>query len=178
MTSEALLTAFLIFFLRVLNVGIGTVRLVIVTRQQRILASALGFIESLIFAITMASVVTDLNNIVNLIAYCGGFAVGSYLGMIFEARFITSYMSVNVITHHNGHDIALALREAGYGVTETFGEGRDGEVTMLRSVVLNREVPKLLHIIRQTCPDAFVAVEQARSVQRGYIRATRSPGFH
>jgi uncharacterized protein YebE (UPF0316 family) len=173
MTSQAILTALFIFFLRVLNVGIGTVRLVIVTRQQRVLASVLGFFEALIFAVTMASVVTDLTNVVNLLAYCGGFSVGSYLGMIFESRFITSFMAVNVITHEHGHEIALALREAGYGVTETVGEGRDGTVTMIHSIVLNKDVPKLLHIVRATHPEAFCAVEQARTVQRGHIRASR-----
>jgi len=173
MTSEAIVTALFIFFLRVLNVGIGTVRLVIVTRQQRLLASTLGFFEALIFAVTMASVVTDLTNVVNLLAYCGGFSVGSYLGMIFEARFITSFMSVNVITHERGHEIALALREAGYGVTETVGEGRDGTVSMIHSIVLNRDVPKMLEIIRSTQPEAFCAVEQARTVRRGFIRASR-----
>src|SRR5688572_11993953 len=111
MTSEAVLTALLIFALRVLNVGIGTVRLVIVTRNQRLLASSLGAVEAFIFAVTMASVVSDLTNAINMLAYCGGFAVGSYLGMIFESRFITSYMSVNVIMHHLGHEVAQALRD-------------------------------------------------------------------
>ena len=35
LSTDALLLAGLIFFLRILNTGIGTVRLVIVTRQQR-----------------------------------------------------------------------------------------------------------------------------------------------
>ncbi len=174
LSTDALLLAGLIFFLRILNTGIGTVRLVIITRQQRLLAAFLAFFEALLFAITISSVATDLNNIMNLLAYCAGFSVGNYIGMVIERRFITSFMTVNVVCAAHGHEIALALREHGYGVTETVGEGKDGAVTMLRSVVVNREVPKMLDVIRSTHDDAFVAVEEARAVHRGWVRAARN----
>ncbi len=171
---DALLLAGLIFALRILNTGIGTIRLVIVTRQQRLLAAFLAFFEALLFAVTISGVAADLNNIMNLMAYCLGFSVGNYVGMVIERRFITSFMTVNVICSNRGHEIATALRESGYGVTETVGEGKDGAVTMLRSVVVNREVPKLLNIIRSTHAEAFVAVEEARAVHRGWVRAARN----
>ncbi|MFO7320769.1 MAG: DUF5698 domain-containing protein [Chloroflexota bacterium] len=173
MTTEAILAALVIFVLRVANNAISTIRVVLITRQQRLLASVLGFIESLVFAVTITSVVTDLSNWLNLVAYSAGFSVGAYLGMFIEARFITSYMTVNIISKERGHEIAVALRDAGFGVTETAGEGRDGQVTILRSVVLNREVPRLMDVIRATHEDAFVAIEQARHIQRGYLRASR-----
>jgi uncharacterized protein YebE (UPF0316 family) len=174
LSTDALLLAALIFLLRILNTGIGTVRLVIVTRQQRLLAAFLAFFEALLFAVTISSVATDLNNIMNLLAYCGGFSVGNYVGMMIERRFITSFMTVNVICSDRGHAVATALRECGYGVTETMGEGKDGAVILLRSVVVNREVPKMLDIIRSTHSEAFVAVEEARAVQRGWVRAART----
>jgi uncharacterized protein YebE (UPF0316 family) len=170
---EALLLAGLIFALRILNTGIGTVRLVIVTRQKRILAAVLAFFEALLFAITISSVAADLNNFLNLMAYCLGFSIGNYVGMAIERRFITSYMTVNVVASERGHELATALRAYGCGVTETVGEGKDGEVTLLRSVVLNREVPQILDIIRSTHAEAFVAIEEARAVHRGWVRAAR-----
>jgi uncharacterized protein YebE (UPF0316 family) len=174
MTEEALLTALLIFFLRVLNNGIGTVRLVMLARGQRFLTAVLGFFEAFIFAVTVAGVVTDLTNWLNMLAYCGGFAVGSYLGMAIESRFITSYVSVNAIVNEGGQEIAQALRQGGYGVTLTQGEGLKGPVHIVRSVVQRRDVPKLIDIINETHPHAFVAVEEERVVHRGYIRAGRN----
>jgi len=174
MTAEGWLLAWGIFGLRIFNYAISTIRLVAITRQRRVLASVLAFVEALVFAVVIARVVNDLNNLPNLIAYCAGASFGSYLGMVMEARFVTSYRTVNVITQEGGHDIALALRLDGYGVTETIGEGLQGKVTMLRSVVVNHDVPKLLHIIHKVNPQAFVAVEEARAVQRGWIRAPHS----
>lgn len=174
LSADALLLAGLIFALRILNTGIGTIRLVIVTRQKRLLAAVLAFFEALLFAITISGVAADLNNIMNLLAYCGGFSVGNYVGMLIERRFITSFMTVNVIASERGHEIALKLRDHGYAVTETLGEGKDGTVTMLRSVVVNREVPRMIDLIRSTHSEAFVAIEEARAVHRGWVRAARS----
>ena len=173
-SRDTLLLAALLFGLRILNTAIGTVRLVVVTRQQRGLAAMLAFVEALLFAITISSIATNLTNLVMLFAYCGGFSVGNYVGMAIERRFITSFMTVNVITSDRGKEIAEALRAMGHAVTLTMGEGKDGEVMMLRSVVNNREVPKLLDVIRNTHSDAFVAVEEARAVHRGWIRAGRT----
>ena len=38
----------------------------------------------------------------NLLAYCAGFSVGNYVGMVIERRFITSFMTVNVVCASQG----------------------------------------------------------------------------
>jgi uncharacterized protein YebE (UPF0316 family) len=170
MTVDAILLALVIFGLRIINSAVGTMRLVVVTRDRRILASIMAFFEALIFAVVIANVVTDLSNILNLVAYCGGFAVGSYVGMWIESRFVTSYVTANIIVGLEGHDIAHAIRELGHGVTEMKGEGRAGEVIMLNSVIKRRDVPEVLKAIYNINPKAFVTLEEARSVQHGWLR--------
>ena len=172
MTLDGVLLALMIFVLRVVNNTLGTVRVVLITREKRLLASMLGFVEALVFAVVIANVVQDLSNWMNLVAYCGGFSVGNFLGMALEHRFITSYKSVSIITDTYGHEIAAALRDGGFGVTEAEGEGRDGHVSMLRSVVISRDVPRVIDTVRDMNPEAFIALEDARAVHRGYIRAT------
>jgi uncharacterized protein YebE (UPF0316 family) len=168
-TTDMLITAGVIFVLRVINNGIGTIRLITLARQQRLLTAILGFFEALLFAITMAGVVTDLSNGLNLLAYCLGFSAGSWVGMVLESRFITSFLIVNIMTGVRGHEIALALRDHGFGVTEVEGEGKDGVVSMLRSVTGHREVPRLMNIVREINPDAFIAIEHARTIRGGYL---------
>jgi uncharacterized protein YebE (UPF0316 family) len=172
-TQEAILLAVAIFLLRVLNSAVGTIRLVVMGRGRHFLSAALGFAEALIFAWVTANVITDLSNILNLIAYCGGFSVGIYVGMVIEARFVTSFVKVNIITRSDGHEIAIRLREIGHGVTEIRGEGGTGEVTMLSSVVYRVNVPEVLKTVYLINPKAFVTLEEARSVQHGWLRALR-----
>ncbi|MCA9902913.1 MAG: hypothetical protein KC547_03575 [Anaerolineae bacterium] len=174
LTPEAILTALLILGLRVLNTGMATVRLIIINRGHRFVSSAMAFVEAFLFAYTISTVATDFGNVLNLVAYCLGLSLGNYVGMTIESRYFLSYVTVNIISNTKGHEIALALREAGYGVTESTGEGREGTVTMLKSMVDNRQTMQLLHIVQRVHNGAFVAVEPARPIYRGWLGSGRN----
>lgn len=163
-----------IFILRVMNSGLSTVRLIVMMYGRRRLAFFLAFWESLSFAVTAGMVLTDLSDLPNLITYALGFAVGGYVGMLIEERFVTGYMTLNIIAPTEGHEIAQALRADNFGVTETVGEGVRGSVTMLRCVVERKQVSAALKIAQAVNPDAFITVEEARAVQRGWLNARRS----
>ena len=173
LTTDDILLVLLIFSLRAANNMLSTVRIISVTYGRRWVAVVLAFVESLIFAFTASVVLTNFDNIPNLIAYAGGFAIGGYVGMVLEERFITGYMTVNVVAAEGGRDIALALRGQKFGVTETLGMGKEGSVTMLRSVIERQQVPDILDTIREINSDAFVTVEEARAVHRGWMRNRR-----
>jgi uncharacterized protein YebE (UPF0316 family) len=170
LTPEAIGMALLIFVLRVFNNGLGTVRLIVMARQQRMLTAVLGFFEALTFAVTIAVVAADLSDMLNLFAYCIGFAAGSWVGMAIEARFIVSYVVVHIITRMAGGGVAKALRDSGFGVTEIDAQGREGQVAMLHVVTQRREVPRVRQIAESADPAAFISVEEARSVARGWHR--------
>lgn len=169
-TSEALLLALFLFALRVINSAVGTLRLILMARGLRLMTAAFGFLEALIFAYVTASVVTDFSNLPNLIAYCGGFSVGIWVGMAIEERFVTNFVRVNVIASHKGHEIAIKLRDMDHGVTEMQGTGGRGEVIMLNSVVKRRDVPGVLQSVYSINPSAFVTLEEMRGVQHGWMR--------
>lgn len=164
----------LIFALRVTNNVIGTLRVILVSREQRVWGFAFASLESLLFAYTAGHVITDLNNIPNLAAYVFGFAVGGIVGMQVENRFVKSYESVTVIaTREISHRMALALRARGHGVTEIMGEGAHGEVEELRIIVHRRDLHQVLKIIHDIKEDVFVTVEHSEFIRGGWIHAHR-----
>lgn len=169
LTFDAVLFALLLFSLRVFNYAISTIRLVMIGRGQRIWASLIAFVEALIFAVVIAKVVSDLNNFINLLAYCMGAAIGSYMGMWLESRYLISYSTVTIIAPQKGKEIADKLRENSFAVTITQGEGRDGSVDLLRSSMLTRNIPMLVRLVHEVNPDAFIDVEAARNLYRGWI---------
>lgn len=174
MVLESIGLALMIFCLRVLNNTIGTMRIVVLNRDQKSVAFVLALIEPLIFAMVLGTVISDLTNILNLFAYCTGFAVGGYLGQTLEAHFIASFITANIVLKdEEGEELATKLREAGYGVTATQGTGISGTVTMLRSVITRKDATKFVNLVRNISPEAFITTEEARSVHRGWIRAAR-----
>lgn len=171
---EETLLILAIFCLRVFNNALGTVRIIVMTNGRRRLAFVLAFIESMIFAYTAAQVLTDLDNVGRLIAYALGFAVGGYIGMLIEDRYIVGFVTVNITVPTDGQQIAAALREKGFGVTLTLGHGAHGEVATLRSVVDRTQAKEVSDIALGIRPKAFITIEGARAVNYGWLRARRT----
>jgi uncharacterized protein YebE (UPF0316 family) len=168
-TPAALAFATMLFALRVLNYAISTLRLVFIGRGFKFFAAALAFLEAFIFAVVMGQIVSDLTDVTNLMAYCLGASAGSYVGMVIENRFIVSYSTVTVITHEKGNEIIKALHSNNYGATLSKGMGRDGEVDIIRSSAANRDIPRMIEIIRELHPDVFIDVEAVKTLQRGWL---------
>jgi uncharacterized protein YebE (UPF0316 family) len=177
MSLDAVGFAVLIFLLRVLNYAISTVRTVAIAKQQKLFASMLAFVEALVFAVAIANVISDLDNPLNLIAYCLGASAGGYLGMILEPRLIQSYVVVSIIAHDKAKVLAEAMREKGHGVTELTGAGRDGTVQILRSLVSSRDLKEITRITQQIDPHAFITVEDTRSITQGWLRTRTGTPF-
>lgn len=162
---------YVVFVLRVANSGIGTVRVIAMNRQQRALGFALASLESLMFAYTAGVVLTDLNNVPHLAAYVLGFAVGGYVGMYIEDRYLNLYEVIDIIAPVDiAHEIAVHLRDAGHGVTETRGIGARGEVMQLRVVSHHRDVRECLTIARTIKPDVFITIEESRFIANGWLK--------
>src|SRR5690554_1789371 len=107
----------LIFFSRILDVTIGTIRIVMVSKGQKLWAPLLGFFEILIWLLAISRIFQNLDNWVNYIAYAGGFAVGNYIGLMLEERLAMGIVKIQIITRKNAADLIINLKKAGYGIT-------------------------------------------------------------
>jgi len=167
------LEALLIFGLRVLGIAVSTLSTLMTVQGRKGFAVAAGFVSSLVYVIAIGKVVTNLNNVWNIVAYAGGFAGGTLIGMVLEQRLALGYSEVRFISTEDGHDLASALREAGFGVTELEGHGRDRTVEVVTVLIPRKQVKNVLEIGRSVDDDAIVTVTDSRSVQRGYWQADR-----
>ncbi len=79
--------------------------------------------------------------------------------------------TVRIISRHGGVELADALRERGFGVTEFAGQGREGTVEVVYTVVKRRHVPHVLREARRWDPDAFITVEEPKAILRGKLYA-------
>jgi uncharacterized protein YebE (UPF0316 family) len=173
MLDNVILSAVLIFFARVLHITLSTLRVLLVTRGKKFVSAGMGFFEALLFALTISVVVQNLGNVWNLVGYSAGFSGGILMGLAIEERLAMGYATVNVVSSQKSHEIAEAIREAGLGATESWGQGWDGEVGLVRTVVRRREVSLVSTIANETDPSSFMTVEQTMAVRRGYLGLTR-----
>lgn len=157
-----------IFCARIVDVSLGTLRIILLSRGNRIYVPFLGFFEVLLWVVVMANIVKSLNHPIYYVAYAGGFAAGNYVGMVIENRLAMGISLVRVITGIDGLDLVVRLRELGYVVTEVTGHGNRGEVRVLFTIVKRREAPHLVEVVRQFNPNAFYTIEDVNFVSRDY----------
>lgn len=174
LSDNVVVSALIIFVVRVLSISISTIRLLIMGRSSRVLVALLAFIEALTFALTFGQVARDLTNLWNLGAYCLGFSAGTWAGMLIEERVGAGFATVNIVSLGKSLQIAQAIRAAGFGATRTSGEGSSGTVGLVWAVVRRRDVPTIIKIAQEADPKSFVTVEEARSVWRGFLGLGRS----
>ncbi len=165
------LYALMIFGLRVADMSLDTIRVLFVMRGKKLLTWVLGFVQSVIYIVAISSVLTKMDNVINVLAYAAGFATGNVLGLIIEGKLAIGHILVTIISSHRGTFIAERLRASGYAVTEISGRGKNGTVFELHVSVLRKDVPNVETIVLEADPQAFVTAEDVRPVRRGFWRA-------
>lgn len=164
----------IVFFARLADVSIGTMRIIFVSRGKKYLAPLLGFVEVFIWITVVSQIVRSANNLVAYLAYAAGFAVGNYLGMMVEDKLAIGTLVVRVFLPKDGVLLIDRLHLEGYGVTCVDGQGASGPVMLIYTIVMRKELSRVVGLIEETHPKAFFTVEELRSVQQG-IFPVRSP---
>lgn len=159
--------ALVIFLLRIVDVSADTMRVIFAIRGKRGIAATLGFFQALVWIFAVGNAVKHLDSIVHVLGYAGGYATGTWVGITIEQAIAYGVATLRVVSRKAGVEIAQALRERGFGVTEFPGFGRDGAVEILNSVVQRSHVDEALTLIAKWDPDAFVTVEEPKILRGG-----------
>jgi uncharacterized protein YebE (UPF0316 family) len=152
---------FLIFFARIGDVSIGTVRTILVISGRPYISAILGFFEVIIWVLAVGGVISNLTNPFALLGYAGGFATGVIVGMAIENRIALGYRIVRIISTDMTINISNQLREAGYRVTRLDGSGRSGPVEFAFLIIPRRHLPALRKEIAKIDPKSYVSVGHA-----------------
>jgi uncharacterized protein YebE (UPF0316 family) len=172
--SSPIVGALIIFVVRAISISLSTVRLLIMGRASTILVIVLAFFEALTFVLTLGLVATNLSNLLNLGAYCLGFAFGTVVGMRLEERLAAGYSTINIVSIGKSLQIAKAVRAAGFGATRSSGEGETGTVGLIRVVTRRRNTPQIVRVVMAADSKAFVTVEETRAVSQGFLERIRT----
>lgn len=165
--------ALAIFCLRIVDVSCDTMRVIFAIRGKRGIAAALGFVQALVWIFAVANAVKHLDSVLHVIGYAGGYATGTFVGVTIERAIAYGVATVRVVSKTAGVEIADALRDIGFGVTEFPGYGRDGSVEILNSVVQRNRVSEVLRVIEKWDEDAFVTVEEPKILRGGNLGPPR-----
>lgn len=160
----------MIFMARIVDVSIGTLRLIFVSKGYRLYAPILGFFEALIWLIAIQQVMQHVTNPVCYLAYGLGFAVGNYVGIRLEEHISLGMVLVRIIPRTDTTVLIAALREAGFGASLVDIEGMSGRLKMIFTVTKRKDLKDLLPLVKQDSPQSFVTIEDVKTAREGYFR--------
>jgi uncharacterized protein YebE (UPF0316 family) len=167
--------ALIIFALRIVDVSLDTMRVIFAIRGRRTLAAILGFCMAIIWIFAVGNAVKHVDSLLHILGYAGGYATGTFVGITIERFVAYGVAMVRVISANGGVEIAHALRERGYGVTEVAGFGREGRVEVLFAAVNRSHLDDVLGIIAEWDDAAFVTIEEPKDIRGGQLRTREWP---
>lgn len=163
----------IIFGLRIVDVTLATMRMLLVMRNQKVIVPFIGFFEAAIWVLAIGTAIQNLHSVWHILGYAGGFASGNLVGLWVEGKLAMGLASIRIISRNRGEEVADALRHQGFGVTEFSGYGREGRVELLLTLVKRRQINRVLDTVEGEDPEAFISVEEPRTIRRGWLFSTR-----
>jgi uncharacterized protein YebE (UPF0316 family) len=167
----------IIFLSRIGDVSLGTLRHVFISKGYRRLVPFLGFFEVLIWIIVVAQVMKNLNNVACYLAFAGGFATGTYVGLRIEERLALGMQVIRIITNQNCEELIQALKKENYGITVVDAHGAMGPVKMLFTIIKRKNVQSVVGIVHQYNPTAFYSVEDIKDTSQGVFKPVPTGSF-
>ncbi len=161
---SGLLSPLFICLARITDVSIGTIRIIMIGRGNRLLAASLGFFEVVIWLLAIGQVMQNLNNVFSYVAYGLGFALGNYLGISLENKLALGNQAVQIVTEENLKALSMLLREEGYKVTHLFASSEKERLDFLYLIVPRKKVNRVLEIAREFDPQALISVSDVRNI--------------
>ena len=166
--SDIIKLVLLIMAINITYVSLTTIRLILMIKALRGFASLLSVVEVLVYITGLSIILTNLNSVWNIAAYCIGYGIGVYVGSRIEEKLALGYITAQVIFDTVNDDAPQKLRQEGFGVTTWLGEGRDGPRMVMLVLAKRNRQKELLKLIDSYCPSAFVLFNEPKNFRGGF----------
>ncbi|MBI2665632.1 DUF2179 domain-containing protein, partial [Candidatus Woesearchaeota archaeon] len=152
----------LIFLARIVDVSLGTIRVIFISKGYKGLAFFLGFFEVLIWLMAIRQIMTHLTNPVIFVAYALGFATGNYVGIYLESKLPLGKAMIRIITNDKTQILLKTLKKSEHAITCTDAQGSNGKVKIIFIVCDRVHVMKLISILKKHDPKAYYSIADVR----------------
>lgn len=167
----------LIFLARIMDVSIGTLRLIFVSKGFKFYAPILGFFEVVIWLLAIGQIMQHLDNFMCYLAYGLGFATGNYIGIYLDEKLSIGTVLVRVVPKKDTTSLINHMREREFGASLVDIEGMTGKLKMIFAIVKRKDLKEVMGIIHEHNPHAFVTIEDVKTAKEGYFRYSRKRSY-
>ncbi|MFI3307373.1 MAG: DUF2179 domain-containing protein [Mycoplasmatota bacterium] len=159
-----------IFLSKILEIALGTIRLIYVANGKKIIGAILQFIISIVWISVTGVVIVDIaTDPLKIFFYAFGSLIGSYLGSYLEEKLaVGSNMLMSIVDESLGEVIVNCIREHGYAVTVIDGQGKEKGRKILMIMVSRKQRRDIVSMIKNIDKNAMIISENATTIVGGY----------
>ena len=157
----------LIILARIIDVSMGTLRIVYLNRGYKVISAIIGFFEVLIWITVIGQVMKNLSNLACYFAYATGYALGTFVGLSLEEKLQIGQAVIRIITQKDSTELISYFKEQNFGLTIMEGTGSQGPVQVILTVINRRDMDQVIKIVKEFNPNAFYTIENIRTVVEG-----------
>lgn len=168
------LLPFMIFFGRICDVTLGTLRIIFVSKGERYKAPIVGFFEVFIWVVIISQIFSHANSIIAYLSYAAGYAAGNYVGILVENKIAFGYQLIRAYTKKEVSELIKSLNKENIGATFIRGEGAVSQVHIVEIVIDRKSMNKALDTITEFDNDLFYLVEDIRYKKKGIFASSSS----
>ncbi len=162
----------LIFSMKIIEVTMGTLRIILINKGYRKYGVVLALIEIFLWVFIASAVINGLSESpMKGIAYGLGFATGVYLGSLVEEKLAFGKVLIQaIVPKDKGVVIADTLRKSGFGVTVVDARGMDMERKVLLVFANRRDSLLVVDTIKKFDNEAMIISGDTANLSGGYTK--------
>ena len=162
---------FIVCAAKIIEITIQSLKTCMMVKGQRLKAAGLGFAECAIWGLVISTIMSTLgDNLLLLVFYCFGYAVGLFVGSTLEGKIALGTSNLQLIANdENTVKIIEYLRKNSRGYTVFGGYGSTDKMNMILIVLPRRNSLAVLREIRKICENnVFVVASEVSRYAGGY----------
>jgi Uncharacterized protein conserved in bacteria len=172
MTTEVWIVCLGVFFGRIVDVSLGTLRTMLTVKEKTLMAAMVGVVEVTIwFFIVRQALMVGGNGVAPGLSYAAGFAIGTLIGGKISKHFIKGNIVLQIVINKND-ELVQVIRNAGFGVSVVDVNESDfgGQKYMLFCDIDKSRLEELRYIVTKYDENAFIMVSETKHVFNGFIK--------
>ena len=155
----------LIMLARIIDVSLGTLRIILIGKGYKNIAPIIGFFEILIWIVAVGQIMQHLDRWLYYIAYAVGYALGTLIGMKLENKLSLGQVVIRIIAATDSNELMDCLKKNNYNFTTVEANGKFGPVKIIFTITQRHLLNQTIKLIEEHNPSSFYSVEDVRYVK-------------
>ncbi len=162
----------LIFIGKIMEVTASTIRVVLITKGQRVAGALIALLEVSLWLVVTGTVLQGFqDDWLRSVVFILAFASGNYLGSWLEGKLAFGLASIQVIIPECEDSDVLTdlLRDMGFAITVLKGDGKDGKRELLIMHVKRKQISEATKTIKKHLENAVIVINDSKIIYGGFL---------